>query len=340
MLVRLFCALLMLWTLPVHATETVAPEAAQSAMPQGSYLGAPRDSYQIFLFGDGLASGVLASLKAAVEQDALIKVDGRTQEESGLARPDIHDWAQALPKIQESNSIDIAVMMLGVNDSQPMRDGGRGFAFGTDEWKAAYGARVDALITILKSKGSTVYWLGLPPLGARALDANMSLISNVQKARAEAAGVKFIDLSAAFGANAKSFQRGDGISLTQLGHDKVAQILLAAIRADIAAAFGRAETAGLSPDAPQSDAPVSPLFGQLVSPTDGVEGVMRPAYRPPSTLIAGAEGNVVTGRVLVERLIESTATGSSAEALFMKGQWPAPKPGRVDDFSVAAMTRP
>jgi hypothetical protein len=125
-----------------------------------------------------------------------------------------------------------------------------------------------------------------------------------------------------------------------MGQDKVAQILLAAIRADIGAAFGRAETAGLSPDGPKGDAPASPLFGQLVSPTDGVEGVMRPAYRPPSTLIADGQGNVVTGRVLVERLMESTASGSTAEALYMKGQWPSPKPGRVDDFSAAATSHP
>ena len=72
-------------------------------------------------------------------------------------------------------------------------------------------------------------------------------------------------------------------------------------------AFGSADAAGLSPDGPQGGVPASPLFGQIVSPTDGVEAVMRPAYRPPSTLIAGAEGNVLTGRVLVERLIESTA---------------------------------
>lgn len=338
--VRFLCALLMLWMLPVQATETVAPQAAQSAMPQDSYLGAPRDGYQVFLFGDGLASGVLGSLKAATKGDALIRIDGRVQEESGLARPDIHDWAAALPKIQQSNDIDIAVMMLGVNDSQPMRDGQIGYAFGTDEWKATYGARMDVLLDILKAKGTAVYWLGLPPLGSRVLDANMSLISDVQKARAQAAGVKFIDLRDAFGADAKAFQRGDGIRLTALGQSKAAEILLAAIRADIGVAFGSAEIAGLSPDGPQGDAPASPLFGQVVSPTDGVEGVMRPAYRPPSTIIAEAEGNVLTGRVLVERLIESTATGSSAEALFMKGQWPSPKPGRVDDFSAAAMTRP
>lgn len=332
--IRFLCVLLMLWTVPVLATETVAPEAAQSAMPQGSYLGAPRDSYQLFMFGDGMANGVLGSLKAAVATDALVNVDGRMQEESGLARPDIHDWAAAIPKIQESNNIDIAVMMLGVNDSQPMRDGEMGFAFGSDAWKAAYGARVDAVLRILKATGAAVYWVGLPPLGTRVLDANMSLINEVQRARAQAAGVKFIDLREAFGPDAKSLQRGDGISLNARGHDKIAQVLLAAIRADIGAAFGRADAAGLSPDGPQGSLPTSPLFGQVVSLTDGVEAVMRPAYRPPSTLIAGAEGNVLTGRVLVERLIESTAPGSSAEALFMKGQWPSPKPGRVDDFSI------
>ena len=340
MRIRFLCALLMMCSLPVQATETVAPQAAQSAMPQGSYLGAPRDSYQLFLFGDGLANSVLGSLKAAVATDALIKVDGRTQQESGLARPDIYDWAAALPKIQQSNAMDVAVIMLGLNDSQPLREGNTGLAFGTEAWKAAYGARVDRLIGILKANGVAVYWLGLPPLGATALDANMKQISAVQKARAAAAGVRFIELGDVFGPDAKSFQRGDGISLTQAGSEKLAQVLLATIRADIGAAFGSAETAGLSPDAGQGDAPASPLFGQLVSPTDGVEAVMRPAYRPPSTLIAGAEGKVMTGRVLVERLIESTATGSSAEALFMKGQWPAPKPGRLDDFSVAATSRP
>jgi hypothetical protein len=83
--------------------------------------------------------------------------------------------------------------MLGVNDSQPMSDNEKGFAFGSDQWKATYGTRVDTLIDTLKSKGSAVYWLGLPPLGARVLDANMGLISDVQEARAQAAGVKFID---------------------------------------------------------------------------------------------------------------------------------------------------
>ncbi|MDP4823111.1 MAG: hypothetical protein NWR47_04100, partial [Aestuariivirgaceae bacterium] len=103
---RLFSVCFLLLAMPAGAEETVAPQAAQSAMPQGSYLGQPRDSYQIFLFGDALADGVLGSLRTAVEGDALLKVDGRTQDESGLARPDIHDWVVALPKIQESQRME------------------------------------------------------------------------------------------------------------------------------------------------------------------------------------------------------------------------------------------
>lgn len=324
-----------------RAVETVAPQAAQSAMPEGSYLGAPKDIYRVFVFGDGLASGLLEALKAQAQTDAIIRIDGRTNDESGLARPEIHDWADAIPKIQQSNEIEIAVVMLGVNDNQPLRDGERGYAVGSIEWQAAYGARVDQIIRLFGERGTAVYWLGLPPMGSVELDARIQAVSEVQKSRVTAAGIKYIDLRGRAGFDWSQLRKPNGVSLTNQGNGRIAELLLSTMRADISVVFATAESAGLTPGQTAAPENITPVFGQIISSGDGVtgEGMMRPAYRPPSMIILG-EGDAVAGRRLAEQLSQSTRSGSAAEALFLKGQWPAPKPGRVDDFSAAAMTRP
>jgi hypothetical protein len=222
-------------------------------------------------------------------------------------------------------------MMLGVNDSQPIRYGDGGFAFGSTDWRALYRERTDAVMRILKKPGTAVYWLGLPPLGSGVLAKNMALISQVQQEAAAAQSIRHIDLAAAF-----SGQEGliapNGLELTRAGEEKAASLLLAAVRADAEAA--QQESAA------QAGVPLTPLFGQLISAGDsGAEGVFRPAYRPPS--LALASGDTATeGLALLRRLSEDAAPGSAAQMLFSQGQWPAPKPGRLDDFSAAALTHP
>src|SRR5437588_10359372 len=82
-----------------------------------------KESYQIFILGDSLAAGLWSGMARVAGGDEQLAIDGRYKEDSGLARPDYYDWNDALPKILERNTIDIAVVIIGTNDSQEIRDG-------------------------------------------------------------------------------------------------------------------------------------------------------------------------------------------------------------------------
>ncbi len=87
--------------------------SAQQAETGTGYLGSSRSEYSIFVFGDSLAAGLWAGSQRAAKGNQRLRIKGRFKEGSGLARPQLHDWAKALPKIIESNPMDIAVVLIG-----------------------------------------------------------------------------------------------------------------------------------------------------------------------------------------------------------------------------------
>src|SRR5688500_1747788 len=139
------CAILAL-TLPLHAQE--GKEDRQPEKEQAYF--ASKDLYQVFVLGDSLAAGLWSGVSRTIEGDMRISLNGRYKEDSGLSRPEYYDWNGALPKILASNKIDIAIVMLGSNDAQPIRDGAMRYAFDTTEWRAAYIKQVDELIASAK----------------------------------------------------------------------------------------------------------------------------------------------------------------------------------------------
>src|SRR5215510_13052254 len=66
--------------------------------------------------------------------------------------------------------------------------------FRSEEWETIYSRRIDDTIAALKSKGVPVIWVGLPPLrGARA-SSEAAYLNELYRARAERAGVKYVDV--------------------------------------------------------------------------------------------------------------------------------------------------
>ena len=123
-----------------------------------------------------------------------IKLGVRFKEDSGIARPEFYDWNEAIPKIFESNEVDIAIIMVGTNDAQAMSDGIERLEFGTPPWTALYSREVDRLINTLKQGGVAVYWVSLPPMAAPSYDAAITQIADIQKRQAEAASIRYVDI--------------------------------------------------------------------------------------------------------------------------------------------------
>jgi len=305
------------------------------------------DTYRILVIGDALAGGLGAGLSRMAEPEPRFEIVNRFQETSGIARPEVYDWAASLPKIMEGKEFNAVVVLMGSNDRQAIREGDFRLAFNTPEWKAAYEVRIDELLEVLKSAGVKVFWVAIPPMGDAKYEADMKSIAALQKQEVLGKGQVYVDLRSAFltpdgeytdkgpddTGEVQRLRSRDGVAFLRLGNNRFGQLLLAEIKRIIGPGAIDA-TPELSPkgDLPSPAVAVVPLFGQ-----DSGDGTAF-TFQPDEKLISEL-ARVVAGDIIVPAISRSDIVpGSEAEKLFILGQaQPAPA-GRFDDFSYVKPT--
>ena len=222
------------------------PPKTPAPVKRNTYLPA-QDSYDVFVLGDSLAGGLYAGMERLTIGDKEVKVGGRFKEDSGIARPEFYDWNDAIPKILESNKVDIAVILIGTNDAQPMTDGVERLEFGTPQWTALYSREIDRLINTAKQGGAAVYLVSLPPMQAPSYNASITEIAAIQKRQAEAASIKYVDVRPQLTdpdgkmmirgpddtGDMRKFRDNDGIHFMKVGNNKLAKMILDVLRTDI-----------------------------------------------------------------------------------------------------------
>lgn len=329
----------------------------------GSYLGEPRTSYSIYFFGDSLAGGLWAGSTRMAVGNPRLTTKGRFKEGSGLARPRFYDWSKAIAPIVERNNVDVAVILIGINDGRPVTLAEGRLPVGSKEWKDYYTRRVDSLLQVLKGLKVPTYWMELPPMANPVRDEVSRLIGQIQRERAQAAGVRYIEIRKLFLKEDGSYtDRGidvegrvsrlrsrDGVHFIRAGNNKIARIVLDAIGRDIAVADGIRKP---DPETPMTNAPsaedaLKPIFGKalilgevaVVNPGElpAIDAVTiaRPATSGAAGLGTQPDGSPATPEETIKQLRKGAAPGSAAERLFATGAWDA-KPGRFDDFSYTA----
>jgi uncharacterized protein len=322
-------------TLSLHAQE-----AKQDLAANKPYFEA-RDLYQVFVLGDSFAAGLWSGVSRSIDGDMRISLNGRYKEDSGLSRPEYYDWNGALPKILASNKIDIAIVMLGSNDAQPIRDGAMRYAFDTQEWRAAYTKQVDELMASLKAAGAAVYWMEMPPMQADKYDGSMKTVAAIHKERAAAAGVRFVETRAALLDNGKYSDSGfdetgefvrlrsrDGVHFLKEGNNKLASLVMAAINKDIEAAVAAAP-----PPAATTESQPVPGFGQPTAELpEAAPGLGGPALS--SQAKSDYAGSLPSPNdPAMAQLARTTMPGTDASRLFSRGEAVTARPGRFDDFT-------
>ena len=150
------------------------------------------------VIGDALGGGLGAGLSRMAEPEPRFEIVNRFQETSGIARPEVYDWAASLPKIMEGKEFNAVVVLLGANDRQAIREGDFRLVFNTPEWKAAYEARIDELLDVLNAAGVKVFWVAIPPMGDAKYEADMKIVAALQKQEVLGKGQVYVDLRSAF----------------------------------------------------------------------------------------------------------------------------------------------
>ncbi|NBB53228.1 DUF459 domain-containing protein [Rhizobium sp. CRIBSB] len=148
---------------------------------------------RIGVFGDSMADGLWAGLYRDLRGLDGVSVTKFSEVSTGLSRYDYVDIQAKTTRQIDEQAVDVAVILFGTNDAQGISIDGQVHAFGTEGWKAAYARRVDNLVALLRERGATVYWVGLPRMKRADFDDRMALINGVVEARMRALGVPYLE---------------------------------------------------------------------------------------------------------------------------------------------------
>ena len=142
-------------------------------------------------------------------------------------RSDVPEWTQAIKDLlPASDKPDAIVVMIGVNDRATLRERpppakeatsssdnahptptpaapprpplSVSYEFHTDKWAELYSKRIDDMIAALEMRGVPIIWVGLPAIRGTKSTADMSYLDELYRARADKAGIAYVDVWDAF----------------------------------------------------------------------------------------------------------------------------------------------
>ena len=206
---------------------------------------------------------------------------------------------------------------------------GSAYEFHTDQWVELYNKRVDDMIATLKSKGVPVLWVGLPALRGTKSTGDMSYLDELYRARAEKAGITFVDIWDGFVDEAgryavqgpdfegqiRRLRTADGVHFTKAGAVKLAHYVDHDLRRLLSSHVIPVALPG-----PEEQAPKGNAVGA------------RPAIGPvlPLAATGGGEGGDLLGAP--SHPVPAASDPLATRVLSRGDAIPAP-PGRADDFS-------
>ena len=214
-------------------------------------------------------------------------------------------------------------------ETQPGRKANGVIEFRTDQWAEIYSKRIDETIAALKSKGVPVFWVGLPSIRGTKSTADAVYLNDLYRARAERAGVIYVDIWDGFVDEAGKYSNfgpdyegqmrrlrsSDGVFFTKSGALKLAHYVEREIR--------RQMNSRVAPIAIPSG-PVAPAT------PDG-----KPAARPVAGPVVPLTVAPTTSEDLLGGAGNSSPHGDAiATSVLVKGEPVAAPRGRADDFTL------
>lgn len=309
---------------PAPVKEAVKPKANVTA--------------SIVVFGDSLAELVGQGLDDAFEEARQVNVIRRTRADSGLVQTESYDWPKAIRDyLAGPQKTTIAVLMMGVNDHEPIREGEVAQDFLSERWRQLYRDRLDAVLQQFKDKNVPVVFVGAPPMKNEKLSTEQVAVNEIALERVQRAGGVYVDIWPAFVDDQNRYaQMGpnlagqvarlrldDGVHFTKAGARKAAHFAEIELRRLIEGgqnpvALAKIDEAALPPQMPTvvpavpEAPPVKPVVGPVL----------------PLTRIETSPG----GALASGRPRPVSASGGAIERAFGEGVPPPPQPGRADDF--------
>lgn len=224
---------------------------------------APKDaSMFIYVLGDSLAQSLAQGLDLAFADRRDVEVVDEAHPTSGLLPRNGFDWSKGIDALLANvdatrkvapaagggkppsgkdaiAKVDVAVMMVGSSDHQPLDVDGRKLQPGTPEWNAAYAKRVLAVDEAFRAKKIPLVWVGVPIAKDDDFADAMAALNDIYRDAAAKTGAVYVDTWEAFSDDDGDFspigpdingqttklRAADGINFTKAGARKLAHFV-------------------------------------------------------------------------------------------------------------------
>ena len=246
------------------ADAPVIQSADAPAVEEKPLAPRPADSvFTIAVLGDSLGLMLGQGLADAYADRSDIAVLRRARENTGLVRDDYFDWVKSARDLLASNDrISAAVILLGSNDRQQLRDETGAFDLRAPRWKQIYGDRVEAIAQAFRARKIPLLWVGLPVMKSERFSGDMVQLNEVIRERAGAAGATFVDVWDAFlddrgqfatygpdvNGQFQKLRAADGVHFTRPGARKAAHFVETEINRLVDAAHPKVDPAVVTVD--------------------------------------------------------------------------------------------
>jgi hypothetical protein len=350
---------------PAYADEPRSrrprPAAPVAAQPKPAVPKA-EPSIRIAVFGDSLASYLKSGLTDVFEDNADVAMIDRSRGDSGLVRRDVVDWPKAAEEfIKAGPKPAYAVVMLGANDRQAIREGDQSAEPLTERWREIYRGRVDALVKVFSEQKVPLIWVGAPPMRSESLTKDIAAINEIYRERVSRGGGTYVDVWPGFVDERNRFvvsgpdlegqpaklRTSDGVHFTKAGARKVAHFADVELKRLMGAGAPAPADAQAAPAVAATPAPtlegsipklddtaaldrhITAMLPSLPEPPGIPALPVKPAAGPVVPL---SRPEVSPGGVLLSGRPGEPDPSGAVERTLQRGAPPPPQPGRADDF--------
>jgi len=257
-----------------------------------------------------------------IRERDLAKETDKKKEKDKAAKQTPEKESQTKGQVEDAEQDTVAA-------PEPGRRANGVIEFRTDQWAEIYSKRIDDTIAALKSKGVPVFWVGLPSIRGTKSTADAVYLNDLYRARAERAGVIYIDLWDGFVDEAGKYSNfgpdyegqmrrlrsSDGVFFTKSGALKLAHYVEREIRRQMNSRV----------------APIAIPSGPAIPATPDGKPAARPVAGPvvPLTIAPATSDELLGGAGTSSPHSDATAT-----RVLVKGEPVAAPRGRADDFAL------
>lgn len=308
-------------------------------------------STHLVVFGDGLADLVGQGLDDDFAETPDVAVVHKARGDLGLARAEPGDWPKQIEEIlSNGQKATVAVVMLGANDHQPIKEGDVSHDPLSDRWKELYRQRIDAVAKVFRDRTIPLVWVGLPPMKNDKLSVDLIAMNEIIRESVQRLGGSYVDIWPGFvddenrytatgpdvNGEPSRLRAGDGVLFTKAGARKAAHFADTEIKRVLEARrSGTAVPPASEPvAAPAQGASVDQMINAALPALPEPSGtpplapkplagpvlpLTRPDLSPGGTLAAGRPRLDGDAAYVVQKALR-------------EGVAPSSRPGRADDF--------